>query len=206
MNPTSQQAKFRHSQSAWSQQPALAGRNFACADGWNADVKKIPMSGKYGAGKVALVDDEDFTEMSKYKWHVHTRGYACWIIKINGKNAHFYMHRLLIHIPNGMVADHINGNKLDNRKANLRFVTRQQNMTNRQNRQHPNGGTWPRGVEFRPGLRAPKPWAASAMFWGRHIRAGHFATMEEAVVAAAALRLKLGYQDSIDAERGKAVK
>jgi hypothetical protein len=41
------------------------------------------------------------------------------------------MHRQIMQVPDGMVCDHINGNSLDNRKANLRPGTYAQNSWNR---------------------------------------------------------------------------
>ena len=41
------------------------------------------------------------------------------------------MHRVIIECPPGKQIDHINNNKLDNRKCNLRAVTNQENQFNR---------------------------------------------------------------------------
>ena len=46
------------------------------------------------------------------------------------KRTYYQMHREIVQVPDGMVCDHINGDGLDNRKANLRAVTCAQNIWN----------------------------------------------------------------------------
>lgn len=72
------------------------------------------------------VDDEDYAELSKHTWYL-VQGYARRYDK-NGKGT--YMHRELNKTPKGLVTDHINGDKLDNRKSNLRNATVSQNGVN----------------------------------------------------------------------------
>jgi hypothetical protein len=89
-------------------------------------MKKIKLS----QGKVALVDDEDFELVSKYKWNLTINGKAKYgQTKINGKNVR--IHRLVMNAKAGQIVDHVNGNGLDNRKSNLRFCTKSQNSANR---------------------------------------------------------------------------
>jgi hypothetical protein len=81
---------------------------------------------------VALVDDEDFTKLSQFKWSVSTinnNRYALTGKKdpIAGSTA---MHRIIMNPPKGMEVDHIDGNGLNNQKSNLRVVTHWQNMCN----------------------------------------------------------------------------
>jgi hypothetical protein len=82
-------------------------------------------------GLVALVDDEDFEALSKYKWFC-VNGYAARKVKtVNGRR-NFLMHRAILGLEykGGEEVDHRNGNKADNRKENLRVCTRSQNMKN----------------------------------------------------------------------------
>ncbi len=78
-------------------------------------------------GQKVLVDNEDFERINKQKWSFN-RGYAYGWSSIEKKR--IYMHRLIIKVPKGLYVDHINGNKLDNRKENLRFATIAQNQHN----------------------------------------------------------------------------
>jgi hypothetical protein len=93
---------------------------------FNVYMKQIALNGKHGKGKFALVDDGDYEELMKYRWHLHSRGYAC--TDLNKKR--IYMHRLIMNPKKGYVIDHINHDKLDNRKCNLRTCTQSQNMMN----------------------------------------------------------------------------
>jgi len=85
-------------------------------------------------GKNAIVDDEDFETLSKISWY-EMQGYAKgkkYLGVINGKkrNKYFSMHRIIMKTPEGMHTDHINANKLDNRKENLRICTCSENLRN----------------------------------------------------------------------------
>jgi len=78
-------------------------------------------------GKTALVDDEDFAELSKYKWSLSKYGY----VYTSKDKKHLFIHRFIMNTPKGKFTDHINCNRLDNRKENLRIVNKQQNAQNR---------------------------------------------------------------------------
>jgi hypothetical protein len=79
-------------------------------------------------GKETIVDDDDFDELSKYKWYFNL-GYA---VRMSARPNRMVllMHREILKTPLGMDTDHINGNKLDNQRANLRICTRSENMMN----------------------------------------------------------------------------
>lgn len=74
--------------------------------------------------KIVKLDKEDYEKINSYLWHLDKNGYAQSSI---GK-----MHRFIMNAKKGdSIVDHINGDKLDNRKENLRFVTFSQNAQNR---------------------------------------------------------------------------
>jgi len=94
-------------------------------------MKEIPLS----KGKAfALVDDEDYDELIKYKWHqkvTKTNNYAKTSIKrADGKRVGYYMHRHLKNNPKGLQVDHVDHNGLNNQKNNLRVATQRQNNCN----------------------------------------------------------------------------
>lgn len=89
---------------------------------------QIPLGGKYGLKKSALIDAEDIHKVTSLSWHVSDNGYV--INRSRGNTVR--MHRLIMNTPPGMDTDHINHNKLDNRKSNLRICTRSENLKNKQ--------------------------------------------------------------------------
>ncbi len=87
---------------------------------------------KLTRGKFAIVDDID-AHLKNYKWGYSSSGYAvrgCTLRKY--KSAKVFLHHAVIgrHL-NGMEVDHIDNNPLNNRRNNLRFVTKRQNALNR---------------------------------------------------------------------------
>lgn len=82
-------------------------------------------------GTFVLVDDEDFERLTKRKWTANGNGYAVIGIHLgNRKYRKVYMHREIIDAKQGEFVDHINGDKTDNRKCNLRIASSQQNSMN----------------------------------------------------------------------------
>lgn len=98
-------------------------------------MKKIKLT----QGKYALVDNEDFESLNQFKWFYadgegNRQGYAVRSV-YQGKNSNpktIKMHRVILKVKLATeFCDHINNDKLDNRKSNLRIATRSQNGINR---------------------------------------------------------------------------
>ena len=110
-------------------------------------MKEIPLRGKHGKGKVALVDDEDYERVSVLKWRAsapkQNRGTS---YARSGRCS--LMHRLVLGLSeDDPHVDHKNGDGLDNRRMNLRVATVSQNAGNRP--PGSNNSTGYRGVCFR---------------------------------------------------------
>ena len=84
-------------------------------------------------GFVTIVDDADYDYLMQWKWFCDYAGYAKRNMpEIKGeKKGCFYMHRIIMCAPIGLEVDHINWNKLDNRRENLRLCYHAQNGMNK---------------------------------------------------------------------------
>lgn len=87
---------------------------------------------KLSGGQVTVIDDFLFERVSKYKWYRGAQGYAVtrpWC-KTTKSYSTLLLHRVLMNAPKGVLVDHINGDRLDNRLENLRLCSRQENARN----------------------------------------------------------------------------
>ena len=124
--------------------------------------------------KFALIDDEDHPKISGYNWSVSEVGVNSYAAS-RPKEGTVYMHRVIIGAQKGQEVDHINGNGLDNRKANLRFCTRSQNNQNQ--RKRPNLTSKYKGVSRH---KNAKKWQVHIKGEHRQIWLGNFDTEQEA--------------------------
>ncbi len=150
----------------------------------------IPMGNRSGLELYAKVDDEDFEEISKFKWARNTGGYAIRTFHFRlssggSSSSSIIMHRQIIDAPKHLVVDHINGNKLDNRRSNLRLCTQAENTRNRQGRRD---GSHLGVIRVRGGR-----WRAVIGGGANRTTLGEFKTEAEAVVARLAAERNLGY-------------
>lgn len=93
-------------------------------------MKQIPLN----QGYVALVDDEDYEELAKYTWHAVVGRRTVYAYRFGPRKEgrkHIPMHRSLLNAPADMDVDHIDGNGLNNTRANIRLATTSQNNGNR---------------------------------------------------------------------------
>lgn len=126
-------------------------------------------------GKIALVDDELFSEMSLWNWYFDGR-YAAR--KEHGVK--IYMHRQILSVV-GSEVDHRNHNKLDNRRFNLRVCTHKENQRNFPIRVTSTNGF--KGIKFYRGRNLKKPWQSAIRIDGRKVSLGYFSTKEQAALA-----------------------
>lgn len=82
-------------------------------------------------GQYAFVDDQDYDLLMQWQWQVSSNGYAVRTTTIDGRRKRIFMHRAIMDAEAGQIVDHISGDRLDNRRCNLRVVTRNQNQWNR---------------------------------------------------------------------------
>ena len=125
-------------------------------------------------GKFTKVDNEDFENLSRFKWCI-TNGYASRAIYGGGKRKFVYMHREILGVKKGVEIDHENLDKLDNQKRNLRSCNKFQNSYNTKIRSHNSSGF--KGVIFEKCIQR---FRARIRFNKRTISLGCYPTVEEA--------------------------
>ena len=141
-------------------------------------------------GKIALVDDEDYESLIKHSWCLSkcsNTNYAIRGVTENGKHRSILMHREIMRPPPGLIVDHINGDGLDNRKANLRLVTESQNHYNQKKQSRPTSSAY-KGVYWH---KRDKVWMVRIQSTGTYHYIGSFKSEREAALAynRAAIRL-----------------
>jgi hypothetical protein len=130
-------------------------------------------------GKYAIVEEELYEYLRKFKWYaIQKPKTGKWYAIGVDKGKKVTMHRLILGAPNGMQVDHINGNGLDNRRSNLRLATTAQNARNRD--KFKNNTTGYKGVSRQKGRRK---FRAQIYVNGKAIYLGWYDTPREAALA-----------------------
>lgn len=129
-------------------------------------------------GQYTCVSDEDYDWAMQYKWHISGRGYVFRYKRTGDKKViTIFLHKELIPEEDGkLYVDHINHEKLDNRRENLRRVTKSQNQMNRgdqSNTKHK--GLWQD--------KRSKHWTAHIKVNGKRYMKHGIKTFEDAVKA-----------------------
>lgn len=136
-------------------------------------------------GKIALVDDGDYPWLIRQEWYFDGRyaagskyhhdryqaGLKVWTTRL-------YMHRHILDAPANLTVDHIDGDKLNNTRANLRLCTQKQNGWNTKGQAR--GSTGYKGVRFEPRRNC---WVAEMSVNGRGLYLGAYTTPEAAAYA-----------------------
>lgn len=90
--------------------------------------------------KVVLIDVEDYARFSGHRLRLNDGGYATITNRCHGDS--ILLHRQIISAPKGLMVDHKNQDRLDNRRENLRLCTRSQNMANHKVHAQRSGVHW----------------------------------------------------------------
>lgn len=130
---------------------------------------------KLTKNKVAILDDEDYELFKNQKWTLGNNGYAYRNYR-NGREP--YLHRLILQAPKGIYVDHKNGDKLDNRRENIRLCTQRQNAANQQMQTRPKSSKY-KGVYW---SRTNNHWIAQIKFNGKMNYLGWFRTEHQAAL------------------------
>lgn len=144
-------------------------------------MKSIPLT----QGQYAIVDDEDYNELSKHKWSAQWDPKIKSFYAVRHSNRNFithkqiaiFMHRMIMGLEYGdkRQVDHIDHATLNNLRWNLRVVTHRQNHENRKDQSKHGAGIYRVN-------RMKNPYQLLLRIDGKRCHAGLFTTVEEAIV------------------------
>lgn len=122
-------------------------------------------------GEFTTVDDYGFELLQKFKWNKNSRGYVVTYVWDSNtqKSKVIRLHRFLMNPPEDLLVDHIDGNPLNNLRANLRVCTSSQNQMNR-NREKTNSSGF-KGVSW---YNPSKKWHVVIGINGKNKHIGYF--------------------------------
>ena len=159
---------------------------------------RIPLWHRKKVVDFAKVSQEDWEELGKYKWFKNMQGYCSTKKTSTGQRL---MHRMVVVLQNQtlhrlILIDHINGDKLDNRRENLRTATAAQNAANK-SKAKGNLSSQYIGVSFN---RKKGKYVAKLQLNGKNFNLGNYNTEKQAALAR---DLFLVHQDDVDSFRHK---
>jgi hypothetical protein len=146
---------------------------------------RIPLRARDGSVRAhAIVDPADAAWVNQWRWCMDGKGYAVRAQKIDGRKNMVFLHRELLGLVrgDGLAGDHINRDRLDDRRSNLRAIPRAANVQNQGG--NPSASSPYRGVT--PTLWGR--WRARVRVAGKLLNFGTYGTQEEAAAAARAAR------------------
>ena len=151
-------------------------------------IKPAPEGCKYIAltqDKLTIVDASDYDWLMKWVWRYHWTGYAVRTESLGDPSIKFrprrmiHMHRRIMGEPEGLEIDHINGDRSDNRRVNLRIGTRTQNVQNSKKQSQPTSSKY-KGVSW---SEAHGHWRSTIKLNGKAHYVGQFDSEVEAAKA-----------------------
>lgn len=164
----------------------------------------LPVYGRGGVVTLTLVDAADYERLTEHRWHRNASGYVFRNLpRVGGKRpAPIFLHREVLGLVpgDGRIADHRNGDQLDNRSENLRAVTVSENSANRR-------GPTKRSTSGRRGVSYHKTsglWRARAVIRGKTHSLGYYETAEAAAAVVSAFRRENMPTSEMDQPQGRA--
>jgi hypothetical protein len=128
-------------------------------------IRPIPLT----RGKFAIVDADDYYQLSKFRWSAIPGGKTFYAAGSHG-GKRIQMHRMIMDAPGHLVVDHIDHNGLNNCRSNLRLCTAAQNCCNKSI--YICGASKYKGVYW---YKDRKKWSAKIKFNHKLYNLGYFA-------------------------------
>jgi len=137
----------------------------------------------------AMIDECDLDRVLNVgHWHGNwSKLAATYYVKSKKDSITISLHRFILNVTDGLIVDHINGNTLDNRRANLRICTHAENMQNR-GHAHKHSASGVRGVQW---SERAKKWRVRVYVNKQVYNIGAFVDKADAEAAAIMARLRL---------------
>lgn len=135
------------------------------------NVLEIPLT----QGKAVLVSECDYESLIKYKWY-YNNGYAVRAEWDGEKQKRVYMHRHILQAPKHLQVDHVDRDRLNNTRENLRLCTKGENERNKVKKTTRRSKY--RGVQWDKGK-----WRADIQHEGKKIYLGRFLSEEDGALA-----------------------
>ena len=128
-------------------------------------------------GKGFIFDSEDLSLVCQFKWFIDALGYPKTSAGICGPSGK-HLHTLLMNPEKGMLVDHVDGNKLNNCRDNLRVCSHAQNIQNQKISVRNTSGY--KGVSYD---KSRRKWTAYITALRKRHFLGRFNTAKEAALA-----------------------
>lgn len=132
----------------------------------DTEMQKVPLTGKVGKGQVALVSSSDYLRVMERRWTLGQNGYV--YLARHGSEKKASLHRFLIGGGVSDFVDHINGDRLDNRRENLRLCAQAENNRNQLKSKFPKSSKY-KGVYLD---KVSGRWHAQITFQGKQYYLG----------------------------------
>lgn len=133
-------------------------------------------------GKVALVDDEDYEYLNRFKWHAR-KAKKTWyadLSRLNDDGNKISMHRFIMQPDDNVLIDHKDRNGLNNQRNNLRECSQSQNLSNVGKPLRVSSHSKYKGVTF---SKDKNTWMAQIKHNYKYKYIGYFKTEIEAALA-----------------------
>lgn len=150
---------------------------------------RIPLRARDGSVRAyTLVDAADADWVNQWRWHINGDGYAKRGQQVAGAPLNIFLHRELLGIERDskLETDHINRDRLDNRRSKLRAVTHAVNMQNK--KPYRGSSSKYRGVSW---CKRSRKWAVTVRIDKKLHHFGYFLSEEAAGLAASQARARL---------------